>query len=127
MHVSSGILVVLGFHLSWNSMVIKCVSQVFSVYGFCYIYSWTWILQAHLIGPVKLYFYPLQYCKQKTAVAVGKWKNWKEKEKKKILDCILFYNIFTKCWYSQPFIDFHLGLPLISFFHLPITNHINSL
>ena len=31
--------------------------------GLPFICPWTWIRQAHLIGPVKLYFYPLQYVK----------------------------------------------------------------
>ena len=40
----------------------------------------------------------------------------------------LFYNIFTKYWYDQLFIDFHIDLLLISLFHLSIiTHHINSL
>ena len=42
------------------------------------------------------------------------------KRKKKNLDFILFYNIFTKCWYGQPLIGFHLGPSLILLFYLPI-------
>ena len=48
MRVSSGILFVLGFHLPWDSMVAKCVSQVFSHLGFL---AATWVLDLSLLHP----------------------------------------------------------------------------
>ena len=44
------------------------------------------------------------------------WENERPEKKKKILNCIIFYNIFTKYWYSQSLISFHLISMLISLF-----------
>ena len=45
------------------------------------------------------------------------------KKNKKCYSHKLFYNIFTKCWYNQLFINFHLSLSWILFFYLPIIIH----
>ena len=67
MCISFGILFVLGFHLSWDSMVVKCVSQVFQ---YCSGVSWALVLcrptNCGTVRPiswrsVNLEFYPLQF------------------------------------------------------------------
>ena len=66
MRVSSGILFVLGFHLSWDSMVAKCMLQVFQ---YCSGASWALVLyqptDCGTVRPISwrsinLEFYPLQ-------------------------------------------------------------------
>ena len=53
MRVSFGILFVLGFHLPWDSMVAKCVSQVFPIRVFgCHVGTRSILVASIYVGSV---------------------------------------------------------------------------